>query len=104
MVAPAGEDHGALVTAIVDIATRFGQRQGLDQGEALMLIADQLGDAGIHVLAVGTYPVLTAAEARLFGDARHTRELWWQPEARRLLELAGADPVAAREEASHPHG
>ncbi len=100
MARPEDDDHDDAIAAIVDIATRFGKRQGLDQGEALMLIADQLSNAGMHILTPQSAAVLTAAEAKLFD--RFGRGETWRAEARRLLENGGADPLAAREQAGHP--
>jgi hypothetical protein len=88
----------AVVTAITDIAVRFAQRRELDQSTAIMHIADELGAAGIEPSSPQARAILTDAEAGLV-RADPTGLNWWHPEARRLLELCGADPQEAKDQA-----
>jgi hypothetical protein len=88
----------AVVTAITDIAVRFAQRRELDQSTAIMRIADELGAAGVQPASTLARAMLTDAEAGLV-HADPTGRSWWHPEACRLLELCGADPQEARDQA-----
>jgi hypothetical protein len=87
-----------LVETIRDIAVRFAQRHELDQSTAIMFIADELGASGVEPKSAQAREILTDVEAGMV-HADPTGRNWWHPEARRLLELCGADPQEARDQA-----